>query len=652
MSSDVSSPPAPAAPAVRPLWPRYLLAGALTLAFAFPWLALLWYRADPLTIANESIAYRFLFSERLLHGERATVWVLAGFLTTAIQTTGLAVINGIWSPSLASLPLRMHLFAYGYTGFVTAVGGAIFFRAAANRRLTVAGLLLLALPALGPAYATRGGGFYYYTLPDYYHLDVLLTLAAVWIFLLLWTREPDAALSGRRLFLLGVFVGVMCANKVTMATLGLPLLAVPLLAAPLTRAKLVRRGAWAAGGVVIGFLFVISWFYLFDFAAVGAMFSTWLATIRNPGGESNFWSTNFRGHLTGYAYGYVGLFFLLTLAVAAATALARSTRRRTALVTSGTLLLGGLAWCWFIIKRPAGTTFFEAAVAWFGLGAMALAMGAHRRWARTAIAVAVLGWTGFAATTFQGRRCLAILRESRPWAQAMWRLHRDLLMFAAGRPIIIVHPRNEYGYGGVAEFLLKGTADVPSWNVTDNGRPILERYSPHTSFRNEYGGPAPDDPYPAGAVVFWVDRPEFRPLVRQYDALADLLHDPAATIRRWTIWIQGGRTVLHAEAVLTSAGGGTTAPDQPPIHFGARRTDPTTVVLTWLGDGISSVEIEFRRDAGDYEPLGLANAGMVEYRVGDLAAGATYQFRARKIRPGWSSAWVEITVPPAGGASP
>jgi len=648
MTAAPSSPPA-AGPAGRPLWPRYLLAGALTLAFAFPWLALLWYRADPLTIANESIAYRFLFSERLLHGERATVWVLAGFLTTAIQTTGLAVINALWSPTLANLPLRMHLFAYGYTGLVTAAGGAIFFRAAANRRLTVTELLLLALPALGPAYATRGGGFYYYTL-HYYHLDVLLTLAAVWIFLLLWTGDPAADPPRRRLFFVGLFVGVMCGNKVTMATLGLPLFAFLLVRPPLSWRRLALRGGLTAAGIAAGFLFVVSWFYLFDFAAVGAMFSTWLATIRNPGGEGDFWSTNFRSHLTGYAYGYVGLFFLLALVAVLPAALLRSARRRAALVTLGALLLGGLAWCYFIVKRPAGTTFFEAAVALFGFGGMALAVGARQRWIRWVIVVAVAGWTAYAAATFEARRCLGILRESRPWAQQMWRLHREMLAFAAGRPIIIIHPRNEYGYGGVAEFLLKGTADVPTWNVTDNGRPILERYSPHTSFRNEYGGPAPDDPYPTDCVIFWVDRPEFRPMVQQYDGLAEIYRQPDVTIRRWTIPIQGGRTILKAYALVNPPEAGAALPDQPPTRFAARRLGPTTVVLTWQSDGRSSVEFELRRGHGEFEPLGMANESMSDYRVGDLAADATYQFRARKVRPGWKSAWVEAA--PVTGSSP
>jgi hypothetical protein len=543
--------PGPAAEpvVVRAKAPRLTLAAALSAAFALPFAALLWYRADPLTIGNESLAYRFLFSERLIRGEGSSVWVLAGFLTTAIQTTLLRIIGAVTSFPAGDLFDRTHWYANLFIGGVVLSGAAVFFAAALKRTLRLADLVLLGLAALGPLYLTKTIGFYYYTLPDYYLLDILLTVTAVWLFLLAWNLPEEAEPGASRLFLVGLFVGAACANKVTMAIIT-GMVAVPLLLRPKTAAwPLLRNGAATALGAVTGFGFVILWFYQFRVSAALGMIPRWLATIRNPGGEANFWASDFRSSLTGYSYGYIIAYYLGAIAVAAALAFRARPRRGATFGVLGAALAGGLAWSYFVYKRPAGTTFFEAAVALLGFASMALATVSRFRTGAWLIGLVTLFWAGFAYATFPLQAKLEIVQESRPWADNMWRLESELLEFSRGHDIIVVHPDNNRNYSGVPEFLLKGTADVPTWHVTGNGRPVLDRYAPRMSFRHEYGGPFPSLAYPEGAVVFWIDRPEFRPLIEDYPSLRAVYERKDAPHREWIIAIQGGRAVIRAHAV-------------------------------------------------------------------------------------------------------
>lgn len=629
-----------------PLKLRLSLATLLAVAFAFPNLAELWYHADPLTIANESVAYRYLFSERLLNGEGSSVWVLAGFLTTAMQTTWLAVLNLFSHANAAELHWRLQAFSYGFSAMVILGATGVLFAAAINRRLSSIDLALLALPALGPAYATRSSGFYYYTLPDYYHLNVLLTLVSVWLFLLMWRRDQPVTHPLRRLVVVGLFVGVMCANKITMLMIGLPIIAVCLFDSPLGWRQLLARGLVCGASIATGFLAIIAWFYLFKLKAVIGMFGVWLNIIRNPGGEANFWSA---GYLTGYSYGYIIGFFLLVASFAVAISFRIKSEKPKRLLVAATFLLGGVAWAYFVFKRPAGTTFFEAAVALFGFSAMALGFCQGIRWVPRMIVLMLLGWTGYSASTFQWRSNLATLRESGPWARNMWKLHHELLAFAQGRDIIVVHPRNEYGYGGVAEFLLKGTADVPSWNVSSHGRPILERYAPHMSFRHEYSGISPNAPYPGNSVVFWVDRPEFPPLVDRYSQLRAISDKPGVVSKEWTMVIQGGRATIHAHAIalppedlpLTQK-----VVESPPSDFSGTRIKPNEIELKWHPDGISSVAFQFKAGNGEWFALGRANENMRTYHIGDISPSATYTIRARKEYEDRHSAWVEAVVPP------
>ncbi len=647
-NTPLMSPPA------APLsWRRRLpwtLAAMIAVGFSFPLVASLWFGASPLTIANESIAYRFLFSERLLNGEGASVWVLAGFLTTAIQTTILAVINLFIPSSPEALSTRLDVYAYLFSGLVTVVGIALLACTARARVHPVTRLVLCGLAAIGPLYLTRDTGFYYFTLPDYYHLNVLLSVALVVCFQAVWLKEAPAEGPGTGwlvVVLISLLIGAAAANKITLLPLGGTVVVAMLLKPPVRPLRLVGQSAATGIAVAVGFVVVVWWFYLFKASAVIDMFSAWSSYVSNPGGESDFWQ-KFRQYLVSSSYGFIIGVYLVSWLVGAVFSLQIRDRRRASSAVLFVILLAGITWGYFVYKRPAGTTFFEAISALLALAACSLTLAAHHRIGRTCIVAITLVCMVYGAQSFNWRRNLDTLRDSGPWAEGMWQLHADLVRFAAGRPIIVVHPQNHYGYGGVAEFLIKGTADVPTWNISANGEPILHRYLPGSTFRHEYGGTHPNIAYPPGAVVFWVDRPEFKPMTDLFPGLALSVNRAEAIRREWRLPISGGRVTIVAHAVQL--------PDTlPPEHLAALatpievtlavRNDATNLTIYWTPDPLCQIEIEFAEPGGTYMALGKADPGTDGYILRTLTGGRAYVVRMRKVVSGQNGAWREIPIP-------
>jgi hypothetical protein len=534
--------------APRPL-PRVAYVAVATLLFGAPYLAIWYFGADVLTLANESVAYRFLYSVRLLDGEGASVWVLAGFLTTAMQNVLLRGIDLILSPDAGQLMERVHLFAWAtYAAHVLAIA-AILTSAAFTRWLTWGDRAVVILPILGPLYLTRTSGFYYFTLPDYYLTNVVLGAAAVYVFVSEWRRENVGRPLVRSVGT-GLLAGGMVVNKITMFPLALMMLTSIAMSGSVRSADVIRRYGLAGLAAAVAALLTLGAFYTFQWSAVGGMFSAWSVTVMNPGGEESFWTRYLSGYLTQYGYGFIIGLWLLMSAVALGSIRAFHVPARPRSIAVATLnLLAGAVWLYFVYKRPAGTTAFEAAVALLGLSGMMMTVACQARFGRRLAVVVLVTCAAVAATTFRYQQNIMTLRESGPWAKAVWTLQQELVAFANGRGIVVIHPENHYGYGGVPEFLLKGSADTPTWDVRETGARVIDRYAPGMRFRHEYSGIPPSAPLPAGVVVYWVDVPPLEPLADTYPILFRAETNPRNEVKRWELPYSTGR-MLTAHAVL------------------------------------------------------------------------------------------------------
>ena len=265
------------------------------------------------------------------------------------------------------------------------------------------------------------------------------------------------------------------------------------------------------------------------------------------GGELDFWTFQFRANLVRYSYGVIIAFFLIAALIAAIPYWRSVCARWVHYLILAVLLGAGGSWVYFLSKRPAGTTFFEAATSWLALGCMALSLIRLSRRGSLLVFWFFLGGIAYSACSFALGGNIGALRSSAVQGKMMWRLHHDLLEFAAGREVIVILPDNSYCYGGVAEALVKGAGDFPGWTVTRHGRPSLDLYAPTLNFRSEFGNTSPNETYPANLPsLFWVDRPELEPIASKYARLDEIARRQDLRRKDWSIPIVNGLLSAHA----------------------------------------------------------------------------------------------------------
>jgi hypothetical protein len=518
---------------------RQFFAAAGAACFLLPIVFALACHTSFLALANESVAYRFFLSERILAGEGATAWIWQGFLTSAIQTTLLALTTRLHLVSLADLPAQIAAFSYSYSILVALLGASIFAAAARLARISTLQIALMFIALFFSIFFTRDTGFHWAITPDYFALDNVLATLALFLFYA-WGDEDTprpVLLDTVRVLMGGILAGLMISNKITMAVVAaMPLIPV-VFRRPFRFHIVVFRLVLAASGAVAGFYFVLLWLYRFSAPVVAQVLARWYSVVSQPvGGEPGFWAIAVKNYLIGNSYIYLVIFYLA--AIALATFGRRDPAPRNALASSLALLAaaaGGAALAFVVYRRPAGTTLYEACVALPVLGCMALAPVLRMRSAPVLVGTAAVLAVGGALCTFPIRAETLSLRASGRMGAAWWHLHQELLAFSAGHAIIDIIPNNSYNYSGVEECLLKGTADFLSWNLNPKAKPLLERFAPGMTFRHELDGVSPDAPYPPGVIVFWVDVSYQPPITNRYPRLRRLDQETGLRRADWQV---------------------------------------------------------------------------------------------------------------------
>jgi hypothetical protein len=524
--------------------------------FALPLILMLYLGGDYLPIANESLAYRYFAGLRVQGGEGGRIWLPQGYVTSLLQHL---VLWGIEQPPGRPLSWRLNAFSVASNAINVVLFTLAMCVAAQSRRLGWRDKLLLAMVALLPIYATRTAGFYYSLLPDYYHLDMVLAFMGVALFL--WqVRGTPSGSPWFVLVMIGGFVGICAANKVTLVALGPMLLLPALLREPYSWRLLAARISVAFASALVTFIGVIWAFYLFEVGAVGKMLVGWLAFIREPGGESDFWTSQLGLSLWQYSLAYVIGYWALSSGMAIWSewrAEDRSSGRR-ALVLVG--IACGLASIGLVFKRPAGTTLYELSVILTALSVMLLAATIRRPVVRGFVGLSLVAWLVYCAatTTFSLGHNVALIEESPGRAKALWGLYEAVQRMADGRPIVVIFPDNSYHHEGIHELLLKGASDFPTWHISKRGQWIIDRFAPGMTYRHESSGTPPNAPIPSGVLVLWFDRPDLAPLTERYRSLRDAIGRPGVEMREWVIWrwtmyriVPGGRVVhVFARAAL------------------------------------------------------------------------------------------------------
>jgi hypothetical protein len=492
-----------------------------------------------LQTAHESLAYRYFFPYRLASGEQAALWTPQGW-TTAILQRVIFLIEGFFVSPESALRESMELFGALTTAVQAVLGLALLGVAFWDRALDWIQKASVAMALLIPVYCTANVGWQYWMLPDYYQLNVVLLAGLAYA-----SFKSDCLVDGKswitRAILLGTFLGVVVANKVSLAIACM----VPLIPVVIGRGSwrrtalvLVISGASAIGAVLATWLLM----YAPRWSTISRGLELWFQYAQAPGGDVH-WSTDFvQQSLRPYNYDVMALLYVAVwLGVAVLLWSSLGWRSRWLGVSAALILLAAVAPL-PVLVRLSGTTLYEIFLTLTTVTAVQLGLLGHLdkvgRAGRRVLALAVLAF--FVACGIQPIRTFANWRpwiehvkQSRNRAELVWSLQRA--MQAPQRPIIFITPNNDYRFATVEEALLRGFSDFPTWSISTGQQGIDRIYRTGLTFR-ELGSALnhPSAPYPSDAMLVWVDviRPDYKLLPDQFPTLADAISRPGVSCQQ------------------------------------------------------------------------------------------------------------------------
>ena len=496
--------------------------GIAALMFCMPFVLCLAMNAGFLSLANEPLAYRYFYSQRIFAGDTLAVGV--GYLISVLHHIVYAGVHFIPLVASSTLETKLDLFALLTNGCLSALLCLIFLIAARSTSLKVIDLGLLALVTLIPLYGTVFIGFNYAMMADYHFLNIVLCVATLLIFQQLW--RCDKTVGRGVVILLGIFVGLAMSNKITMLVLAGVVLVPAVLARDIGCREMTMRVLLVALSIVITFFSVHLVSYLGSVSKMRAGLQTWWSFASNPGSEPAFWDQIFSGFIVGYNYGYFLIFSFVVLILAIAAVLLRHEfDRKAGFVTIYCLTASG-ACLYFIAKRPAGSTLFESTIFLFTLSAVLFTVFAKWRPARILTTLSCIFWLGFAVATFSFPTVYGQIARSRTDSSVKWDAFEKVRQLARQRPIEVIFPDNSFHHEGPFELLLKGAADFPTWNINAGQKIVIDRIIPGMTFRHNFSHIKPEMEYGDERVLVWFDRNGTRPLEAEYQELAQALSNP------------------------------------------------------------------------------------------------------------------------------
>jgi len=517
------------------------------LLFSLPFILCVIFNAGFLDLANEPLAYRFFYSERIFAGE--TVVVGVGYLISVLHHAVYGILHLFPAVAKGSLERRLDLFALTTNGILSATLFVLFYLAARSRQLRIGDLALLALVALVPIYGTRRLGFDYALMADYQFLNIVLCVAALLLFQLYWRREGKMS-TRLEVVLLGAFVGMAAANKITMLVVAGMVLVPAVAFAGVSRREFALRTLLALTGLFGAFIAVHVISYLGDLKMLASAARIWWSFVSNPGGEPNFWESIFGNLLLYDSYGDILLYgFFASILVFALVLKERSPGLDRVLMVVYCWL--GISAClFFVVKRPATPTLFESTIFIFTLSAALLTVVLHLKAIRLLVAASCVFWAVYSFSTFEFVDNYKLVAGSQARAKLKWEVFEETRRLAAGRPIEVIFPDNSFHHEGVFELLLKGASSVfPSWYIT-TGKTIIERYAPGMTFRYNYSVLTPNAPYGTNRVLVWFDRRDIPPLTSQYKELTNTVERTGVARYQWLVLGKDGRQLTMNVAII------------------------------------------------------------------------------------------------------
>jgi hypothetical protein len=465
----------------KSLW--FVVALFCTALFSFPFWTCLYFHTDFTNFANEAMAYRYFFCERVRGGENIVVGV--GYLLNMLNQCAYWLTGKMLSSAPMDLRSHINLFAYWTHWIISFLVLIVYVAAALSKRLDGIQKLLVFLAGLIPVFGFGITGFGNAQLPDYARLNMVLAPAVTLLFLINWSSRHETP-GWWRLILIPLLLGAFSANKITLAALA-PVVMMPLfLASGPSLLSLLTRGIVACLTFFLGFVFVHWLAFLGRISALFDIAPTWVAFVANPGGEADFWSTLFWTQIKANNFGLLSALFPVVFIVTTVLVLRKKPIEVISVASLAVIILAAAFYIYAIFKRPAGSTLLESSQWLFCLTMILLGIVSANPVGRILDLCCVAFVFAVCLITSPYHSFFFAAKKSKHQADVQYAFFQRTLDLAQGRRIVVIFPNNYYHHEGFYELLLKGAVEFPTWRIGEEGMKIIRKYGGNIEFRSEY----------------------------------------------------------------------------------------------------------------------------------------------------------------------
>lgn len=487
--------------------------------FCMPLIITLIMDAGFLNLANEPLAYRFFYSERIFLGD--TVAVGVGYSISILHHIVYAVTNYLLPYENSTLEARLDFFAFLTNIFISITLCILLFFALKSNRLKIIHLVMLCTLTLVPIYGTRNFGFNYALSADYNFLNILICIATLLIFQEIWLYEKK--ISSNYLILISIFVGFATANKITMLVLTGVVLVPAVFVQNISWKELYLRSILAIRWLVISFFTIHLASYLGRTSKLRTGFRIWWNWALNPGGEPAFWD-QVLNLIIHHNYIYMIIFSFIVLLLTMCVLLTQKKNNFRDIIVTAYCGLAFLVCFYFIFKRPATSTLFESSIFLLTLSFVLLTVFFNTKNSRKFVIFSCCFWIILSSLSFSFSTVYNQIIRSREDSHLKWAVFQEVLNLAGNLPIEIIFPNNNFRHEGPFELILKGASDFPSsWTINSGQKTVIERYAPLMTFRNDSSDIKPEMPYLEGRVLVWFDLNQSQKLENKYIELKKIL---------------------------------------------------------------------------------------------------------------------------------
>lgn len=447
-----------------------------------PFIIFTYYDGSYLAYANESLAYRYFTTYRLMSGEQGLLWLPQGFFTLALQKIILLVQNHFIVPyaSFRSSLEWFGIFTNTIQSLLALIVLAIIFTDS-HLKLFFKWLPLIFFILM--LYGTNNNGMYYNILPDYYQLDVALMAACLGSYFYIAFRN-SSEISHAAVGCIGILTGLAIVNKLSLL---FPFLAPISLLTIKQIAKPKKLGTVLlvyTSTVIIGIILPLLFLYLKNHKGIALDFAGWVKFVRSPGSENSFLGNLRTIYTSGSNYVVFTLTYICVWFCVFITVIRKHSMH--SLPFLNCIILLSITLLSFIIPlkaRAAGTTNFETFGSISALTMMSFSLIPTSSIIYQRKYLIVIFWLLLLHPIMNLKQLGYDALGSKKRADIAWSAHNALL--ASGGNAIMILPNNSYGIGSVEELLLKGLSEFPTWYIT-TGKETLKQFANNLSFYTDY----------------------------------------------------------------------------------------------------------------------------------------------------------------------